>query len=117
MRPERRSPPVGDGEISPLVLKRATPAHGAGDADPKSLGRRVARHAPFHHSPHDTFAKIVRKRHPRRLLRAATILKQIKADSGIPHHDSIRSETALEGMLARAPSIRADCYLRILVRR
>ena len=28
------------------------PAHGAGDADPKTLGCRVARHATFHHRPH-----------------------------------------------------------------
>jgi hypothetical protein len=71
------------------------PAHGAGDPDPKSPRRRVARHAPFHHRTY-AFAKIVGKRHPRRPLRAATIFKQIKADSGIPHHDSFRSDTALD---------------------
>jgi len=60
------------------------PAHGAGDADPKTLGCRVARHAAFHHRPHNALAKIVGKRHPRRLLRTATTFKQIKADSGIP---------------------------------
>ena len=32
--------------------------------------------------PHNAFAKIVGKRHPRRLLRTATIFKQIKADLG-----------------------------------
>ena len=67
-----------------LGRKARHPAHGAGDADPKTLGCRVARHATFHHRPHNAFAKIVRKRHPRRLLRTAPIFKQIKADSGIP---------------------------------
>src|SRR5260370_267216 len=67
-----------------LGFEARHPAHGAGDADPKTLGCRVARHATFHHRPHNAFAKIVGKRHPRRLLRTATIFKQIKADSGIP---------------------------------
>ena len=67
-----------------LGFEARHPAHGAGDADPKTLGCRVARHATFHHRPHNPFAKIVGKRHPRRLLRTATIFKQIKADSGIP---------------------------------
>jgi hypothetical protein len=78
-----------------LGFETRHPAHGAGDADPKSPRRRVARHAPFHHRTHNAFAQIVGKRHPRRPLRAATIFKQIKADSGIPHHDSFRSDTAL----------------------
>src|SRR5271166_4374432 len=30
-----------------LGLEARNPAHGAGDADPKTFGRRVARHAPF----------------------------------------------------------------------
>jgi hypothetical protein len=81
------------------------PAHGAGDADPKSPRRRVARHAPFHHRTYNAFAKIVGKRHPRRPLRAATIFKQIKADSGIPHHDSFRSDTALVALLKRLDEI------------
>src|SRR5271166_6097995 len=72
----------------PLGFEARHPAHRAGDADPKSLGRRVARHAAFHHRSHDTFAKIVGKRHPRRLLRTATIFKQVKADFGNPSHDS-----------------------------
>ena len=67
-----------------LGFEARHPAHGAGDADPKTLGCRVARHATFHHRPHNPFAKIVGKRHPRRLLRTATIFKQIKTDSGIP---------------------------------
>jgi len=67
-----------------LGFEARHPAHGAGDADPKTLGCRVARHATFHHRLHNAFAKIVRKRHPRRLLRTATIFKQIKVDSGIP---------------------------------
>jgi len=68
----------------PLAFEARHPAHGAGDADPKTLGRRVARHAPFHHRTDNAFAKIVGKRHPRRPLCTATIFKQIKADSGIP---------------------------------
>jgi hypothetical protein len=52
------------------------PAHGAGDADPKSPRRRP--------------------------LRAATIFKQINADSGIPHHDSFRSDTALRSSASRS---------------
>jgi hypothetical protein len=54
-------------------LEARRPAHRAGDAHAKTLGRPVARHPPFHHSIHNTFAKIVRKRHPRRLLRAASL--------------------------------------------
>jgi hypothetical protein len=45
---------------------------------------RVARHAAFHHRPHNAFAKIVGKRQSRRLLPTAAIFKQLKADSGIP---------------------------------
>src|SRR5260370_1414915 len=67
-----------------LDFEACHPAHGAGDADPKTLGRRVARHAAFHHRPHNAFAKIVGERHPRRLLRTATIFKQIKPHSAIP---------------------------------
>jgi hypothetical protein len=67
-----------------LGFEARHPAHRAGDADPKTLGCRVARHAAFHHRSHNAFAKIVGKRHSRRLLRTATIFKQIKADSGIP---------------------------------
>ena len=74
-------PPGVDGHFGP-ELRRFVLAH-------------VARHAAFHHCPHNAFAKIAGKRHPRRPLRTATIFKQIKADLGIPH-DSIRSETALE---------------------
>ena len=54
-------------------VKPPNPAYGAGYAHSETHGRRVARHAPFDHSIHDTFAKIVRKRHTRRLLRAASI--------------------------------------------
>ena len=67
-----------------LGFEARHPAHRAGDADAKTLGCRVARHATFHHRLHNAFAKIVRKRHPRRPLHAATTLNQIKADSGIP---------------------------------
>src|SRR5271166_4796427 len=44
-------------------LEPPNPAYSAGDADPKTLGRRIARHAPFYYSAHNTFAKIVRKCH------------------------------------------------------
>ena len=87
-----------------LGFEARHPAHGAGDADPKTLGCRVARHATFHHRLHNAFAKIVRKRHPRRLLRTATIFKQIKADSE-SSHDSIRSETALVARVTRTEGI------------
>src|SRR5271165_5111474 len=39
-------------------LEALQPTHGAGDADPKTLGRRVARQAADHNSLHDTCAKI-----------------------------------------------------------
>ena len=77
-----------------LGFEARHPSHGAGDTDPETLGRRVARHPAFHHRPHNAFAKIVRKRHNRRLLRAAVILNQNKTDSGI-ENDSIRSDAAL----------------------
>ena len=98
-----------------LGFEARHPAHGAGDTDPKTLGRRVARHAAFHHRPHNAFAKIVRKRHPRRLLRAAGILNQNKSDSGI-ENDSIRSDAALVGRPAHhgvARSRPAGLELRI----
>ena len=50
-------------------MKPTDPAYRAGYTDAETLGRRVARQALFDHGIHDTFAKIVRKRHPRRLLR------------------------------------------------
>src|SRR5208282_729720 len=65
-------------------LEARHPAHRAGDAHPETLGRRIARHAAVHHCPHNALAKIVGKRHPRRLLRAAKIMNQNSSDSGIP---------------------------------
>lgn len=62
----------------PLAAKARHPARGAGDADPETLGRRVARHAAVHHCHHNAFAKIVGKRHSRHLLRAAVIFRQNK---------------------------------------
>ena len=50
-------------------VETTNPAYGAGYTHPKTFGRRIARYPAFHHSVHNTFAKIVRKRHPRRLLR------------------------------------------------
>jgi hypothetical protein len=52
-------------------------------------------------APTTPFAKITGKAHPRRRLRAGIIFKQNKADSGIPCHDSIRSETALSFPIGR----------------
>src|SRR5271166_7096305 len=60
------------------------PAYGAGDADPETLGRRVARHAPYYNSVHNTFAKILGKRHSRRLLRAASIMNHKHTRFGNP---------------------------------
>src|SRR3984885_6388614 len=78
----------------PFGFETRHPAYGAGDADPKTLGRRVARHTLFHHRSYHAFAKIVGKRHPRRLLRAAATFNHNKSDSGIPR-DSICWDTAL----------------------
>ena len=67
-----------------LGFEARHPAHRAGDADAKTLGRRVARHAPLDHRLHNPFAKIVGKRHSRRLLRAAEMINQKLTDSRIP---------------------------------
>ena len=79
-----------------LGFEARHPSHGAGDTDPETLGRRVARHPAFHHRPHNAFAKIVRKRHNRRLLRAdAAILNQNKTDSDDIDRIQSRSDAAL----------------------
>ena len=75
-------------------METPNPANGAGDADPETLGRRIARQAPFDHRINHTFAKIVGKRHRRRFLGAAIIFKHNEIDLGI-RHDSIRWDTAL----------------------
>src|SRR5271170_976774 len=80
-------------------LEARHPAHRAGDAHPETLGRRIARHAGVHHCPHNALAKILGKRHPRRLLRAAKTMNQNNADSRIPS-DSLRSDTALRVSLS-----------------
>jgi len=85
-----------------LGFEARHPSHGAGDTDPETLGRRVARHPAFHHRPHNAFAKIVRKRHNRRLLRAAVVLNQNKTDSGT-ENDSIRSDAALVILVTTRP--------------
>ena len=77
--------PVAAGEISPLVLKRATQRTALAMLTPKRLAAALC-DMPLPPPPHNAFAKILGKRHPRRPLRAATIFKQIKADSGIPHN-------------------------------
>ena len=56
-----------------------------------SLSRRAALDDSFHHS----LAKIIGKRHSRRLLHAAGVMNQNAIDSGSPR-DSICSKTALE---------------------
>ncbi len=60
------------------------PAHGARDADFETLCRRIARQPARDDGLHHSFAKIVGKRHARRLPSAAGIMNQIAADSGIP---------------------------------
>jgi hypothetical protein len=44
-------------------LEAPNPAYGAGDADPKMLGRRIAGHAVNNDCAHDAHAKIIGKRH------------------------------------------------------
>src|SRR5271157_4567562 len=83
MRWERRSPPIEQGEIPPVALKRATQRTALAMLTPKRLAAAL-RDMPLPPPPHNAFAKIVGKRHPRRPPSAATILKQIKADPGIP---------------------------------
>jgi hypothetical protein len=68
----------------PLGLEARHPAHGAGDANPKSLGRRVARHAPSTTAPQRVHKDPRKAPCPAGPFPATTLLKQIKADSGIP---------------------------------
>src|SRR5208282_1173666 len=84
-------------------LEARHPAHRAGDAHPETLGRRIARHAAVHHCPHNALAKIVGKRHPRRLLRAAKIMNQNSSDSGIPQRfTSLGYRSRVAGALAHS---------------
>ena len=78
----------GLGRNLPRRLELLHPAHRARDADLEKPGRRVARQPVLNDSPHHPFAKIVRKRHPRRLLLAAGIINQISADSRIQNQFS-----------------------------
>ena len=78
-------------------VKARHPAHGAGDADPETLGRLVARKAAFHHRIHNPFTKIVRKRHLRRLLLAAEALNHNKSDRGIPPRFTLLRYRSSEG--------------------
>lgn len=81
-------------------LKAPHPAHGARNAHVETLGRRIARQPALNDRLHYSSAKIIGKRHPRRLLRAAGIMNQNFADSGIPL-DSLRSDTALARIMQR----------------
>ena len=65
-------------------LEARHPAHRAGDAHAKTLGRRVARQPLVDHRLDNAFAKIVRKRHSRRLLHAAEMINQKLTNSRIP---------------------------------
>src|ERR1700757_1810881 len=51
MRPERRSPPVGDGEISPLALKRATQRAALAMLTPNRLAAALRDMAPSTTAP------------------------------------------------------------------
>src|ERR1035438_10808917 len=93
MRPERRSPPVGAGEISPLALKRATQRTALAILTPKRLAAALRDILP------STTAPTTRSRRSSESAitaasRAAGILNQNKTDSGI-ENDSIRSDAAL----------------------
>jgi len=75
----------GLGRNLPRRLELLHPPHRARDADLEKLGRRVARQPVLNNRLHHPLAKIVGKRHPRRLLPAAGSMNQISADSGIPN--------------------------------
>ncbi len=99
MIPARRS----RGDLA-RGMEAPNPAYCAGDADPETLGRRIARQALFDYRFHHTFAKIVGKRHRRRFLGAATTFNHNEIDLGIPS-DSIRWDTALtKSGLGTSPS-------------
>jgi hypothetical protein len=89
MRPERRSPPLGAGEISPFAWNRATQRTALAMLTPKRLAAALRDYAARHHRPHNAFAKIVGKRNYPAASFAARTIKQNKADSGI--HQTIQS--------------------------
>src|SRR5277367_1523576 len=95
MRPERRSPPVGVGEISPVAPKRCNHRTALAMLTPKRLA------AALRDMPSRATASITRLRRSSEIAIpaasfAAAIMYRNKRDSGIPH-DSLRLETALEG--------------------
>ena len=83
-RPERRSPPVGDGEISPLAWKRATQRTALAMLTPKLLAAALRDMPPSTTAPTTRWRRSSESASPAAPLPAATILKQIKAESGIP---------------------------------
>lgn len=74
-------------------LEAFHPAHGAQYAHAKALGRRIARHPALDNRLRHPLAKIIGKRHPRRLLprRVSGIRTPAIRES---QNDSVRSETA-----------------------
>src|SRR5271157_3428724 len=78
-----------------LGFEAPHPAHRAGDADPKTLGRRVARHATFHHRPQQPVREDRRKAPSPPPPSLGDNLQADQRRFGNPSHDSIRSETAL----------------------
>src|SRR5271165_3868039 len=66
-------------------LELLDPTHRASDADPEQLGGGIAREPLYNDRLHHPLAKILGKRHSRRLLLAAGIMNQKSADSGIPN--------------------------------
>src|SRR5208283_6181803 len=93
MRWERRSPPIEQGEIPPVALKRATQRTALAMLTPKRLA------AALRDMPPATTALTTRwRRSSESAIPAASfaaeIMNQNNADSGIPS-DSLRSDTAL----------------------
>src|SRR5271157_3625619 len=93
MRWERRSPPIGSGEIPPVAAKRATQRTALAMLTPKRLA------AALRDMPPATTALTTRwRRSSESAIPAASfaaeIMNQNNADSGIPS-DSLRSDTAL----------------------
>jgi hypothetical protein len=68
----------------PRGLVTRHPAHRACDAHTETPGGRIARQPAQNDRLHHPLAKIIGKRHSRRLLPAAGIINQNSTDSGIP---------------------------------
>ena len=60
MRPDRRSPPVGAGEISPLAQKRYSQRTALAMLTPKRLAAALRDRPPTNTAPNHPLAKIVR---------------------------------------------------------